>query len=113
MFEPVCFCPGCVRGLSMIGDHAFVGLSKPRYKRFEGLDLDRRLTEADSEPCCGVQIIDLTSGTCVDWFRIDGAVAELYDVAVLPGIGLPMAIAPGTPDAASLITYRGRTPKPG
>lgn len=113
VFEPVCFCPGFVRGLSMIGDHAFIGLSKPRYKRFEGLDLDHRLTEADSEPWCGIQIIDLTSGTCVDWFRIDGAVAELYDVAALPGMGLPMAIAPGTADAASLITYRDTAPHSG
>lgn len=57
---------------------AFVGLSKPRYKRFEGLELEVKLTEADSDPWCGIQIIDLETRTCVDWLRIDGAVAEFY-----------------------------------
>jgi hypothetical protein len=80
------------------------GLSKPRYKRFEGLALATRLAEADSAPWCGVQIVDLATGTCVDWFRIDGAVAELYDVEVIPGFATPMAVAPGSDEAASLIT---------
>ncbi len=61
-----------------------MGLSKPRYQRFEGLALDERLRVADSEPWCGVQVIDLDTGACVEWFRIDGAVAELYDIGVLP-----------------------------
>ena len=81
-----------------------VGLSKPRYKRFEGLALDARLSEADAEPWCGVQIIDLETGGCVDWLRIDGAVAELYDVAVIPGVKLPVALTPFSDEAASLIT---------
>ena len=108
-FEPRVFCPGFLRGLSFHGNHAFVGLSKPRYKRFEGLALDQKLRERDSEPWCGIQMIDLTSGACVDWFRIDGAVAELYDVEVLPGIACPMAVSPTSPDIAQLITHEGRT----
>jgi hypothetical protein len=32
----------------------FVGLSKPRYQRFEGVALDRKLTEEDYEAWCGV-----------------------------------------------------------
>ena len=103
-FVPRAFCPGFLRGLAFRGGVAFVGLSKPRYKRFEGLALDARLAAADSEPWCGVQAIDLGSGTCVDWFRIDGAVAELYDVAVIPGFATPMAVSPGSEEAASLIT---------
>lgn len=104
-FEPVAFCPGFLRGLAFAGGYAFVGLSKPRYKRFEGLDLDRRLQEADSAPWCGVQVIDLKTGTCVEWFRIDGEVAELYDVAVIPGFATPMALSLGTPELANLITW--------
>ena len=46
-FEPRVFCPGFLRGLAFHGNHAFVGLSKPRYKRFEGLALDQRLKDAD------------------------------------------------------------------
>lgn len=109
-FEPRVFCPGFLRGLAFHGNLAFVGLSKPRYKRFEGLALDERLREADSEPWCGLQIIDLSRGSCVDWFRIDGTVAELYDVEVLPGIVCPMAVSPNSGELASLITYEGRRP---
>jgi uncharacterized protein (TIGR03032 family) len=106
-FSPLCFCPGFVRGLGFAGKYAFVGLSKPRYERFTGLDLDRRLQEADSDPWCGVQIIDTTTGSCVDWFRIDGAVGEVFDVEALPGIRCPMAVAPGTAEAARTVTWEG------
>ena len=104
-FVPRVFCPGFLRGLAFHKGYAFVGLSKPRYKRFEGLPLDQKLKAADSEPWCGLQIIDLTKGSCVDWFRIDGAIGELYDVEVLPGIKTPMAVSPGSPEAADLITF--------
>lgn len=103
-FEPRVFCPGFLRGLAFHGHFAFIGLSKPRYKRFEGLALDQKLKDVDSEPWCGVQIIDLTSGTCVDWLRIDGDVAELYDLEVLPGVVAPMAVSPDSSEAAQLIT---------
>ena len=108
-FSPRAFCPGFLRGLAFYGKYAMVGLSKPRYKRFEGLALDARLREADAEPWCGVQIIDLETGGCVDWLRIDGAVAELYDVAVIPGVRLPMALTPFSDEAASLITVEPPT----
>ena len=99
------FCPGFLRGLAFHDKYAIVGLSKPRYKRFEGLALDERLRQADAEPWCGVQIIDLDTGGCVDWLRIDGAVAELYDVAVIAGFARPMALTPFTTEAATLITF--------
>ncbi len=108
-FEPVAFCPGFVRGLSFWGDFAIVGLSKPRYKRFEGLALDQRLTEADSEPWCGIHIIDLKTGACAHWFRIDGPVAELYDVTILPNAICPMAVSPVSAEAAGLITHADMT----
>lgn len=104
-FVPKAFCPGFVRGLRFIGNMAFVGLSKPRYKRFEGLALDDRLKEADSEAWCGVQVIDLETGRCVDWFRIDGAIGELYDVEILPQTRIPMAASPFSDESANLITF--------
>ena len=104
-FEPRIFCPGFLRGLTFHGNLALVGLSKPRYKRFEGLDLDQKLKEADSEPWCGVQIIDLTSGTCVDWLRIDGNISELYDLEIIPGFACPMAVSPVSKEAGTLITF--------
>lgn len=103
-FVPVAFCPGFLRGLAFVDRYAFVGLSKPRYKRFDGLALADRLRATDSEAWCGVQVIDLDSGTCVDWFRIDGAVGELYDIEIVPGFACPMTVSPGSPDAAALIT---------
>jgi uncharacterized protein (TIGR03032 family) len=103
-FEPVAFCPGFVRGLSFHGRYAFVGLSRPRYARFEGLALDARLNAADSEPWTGIQVIDLESGACVQWFRIDGPVAELYDVAVLPGVGCAKSVGFATDEAYGIIT---------
>ena len=79
--------------------------AKPRHHRFEGRALEERLRRADSEPWCGIQVIDLAAGACVDWFRLDGAVAELYDLAVIAGRTCPMAVSPSSPDAATLITF--------
>lgn len=103
-FNPLCFCPGFVRGLSFHGSYAFVGLSKPRYERFEGLELDSKLAESDSEPWCGVQVIDLNTGSCVQWFRIDGEIGELYDVAVLPDVGCAKSLGFETDEALGVIT---------
>lgn len=92
-FEPLCFCPGYMRGLSFHGDFALVGLSKPRHnKTFSGLALDANLKARNAEPRCGVQIIDLRSGDAVHWLRMEGVVEELYDVVVLPGVRRPMAL---------------------
>ncbi|MBI1384331.1 MAG: TIGR03032 family protein [Rhizobiales bacterium] len=104
-FIPLAFCPGFVRGLAFSGKFAFVGLSKPRYERFEGLALDEKLRATDSEPWCGIQVIDLDTGACVQWFRIDGAIGELYDVAVLPGIACPMSLGFMTDEILGLITH--------
>lgn len=104
IFNPLCFCSGFVRGLSFHGNYAFVGLSKPRYERFEGLELNSKLAESDSEPWCGVQVIDLNTGACVQWFRIDGEIGELYDVAVLPDVGCAKSLGPGTDEALGVIT---------
>ncbi|MEM7399395.1 MAG: TIGR03032 family protein [Pseudomonadota bacterium] len=101
----VAFCPGFVRGLGFHGKYAFVGLSKPRYERFEGLALDKRLADTDSEPWCGVQVIDLESGSVAHWFRIDGAIGELYDVAVVPGVLRPMSLGFASNEVLGLITH--------
>ena len=107
-FVPRVFCPGFARGLTFQDGYAFVGLSKPRYKRFEGLALDQKLRDADSEPWCGIQIIDLAKGTCAEWFRIDGAVKEIFDVAVINGHACPMAIGPEAPEIVRFITHQAQ-----
>jgi uncharacterized protein (TIGR03032 family) len=104
-FQALTFCPGFVRGLAFHGRYAFVGLSKPRYERFEGLALDAKLKEADSEPWCGVQVIDMETSACVEWFRIDGAIAEIYDVAVVPRVSCPMSLGFASDEIKGLITH--------
>lgn len=92
-FEPVCFCPGYLRGLAFIDDFAIVGLSLPRENRtFSGLPIDDALTAKKAEPRCGLQVIDLRTGDAVHWLRIEGVVCELYDVVTLPGAVRPTAI---------------------
>ncbi|MEO5339341.1 MAG: TIGR03032 family protein [Magnetococcus sp. MYC-9] len=92
-FEPVCFCPGYLRGLSLHGHFAIVGLSKPRHnKTFSGLPLDELLKARRTEPRCGIHIIDLRTGDAPHWLRMEGIVDELYDVVVLPQVRRPMAL---------------------
>ncbi len=104
-FVPRMFCPGFARGLTIRNGFAYIGLSKPRYKRFEGLALDQKLKDVDSEPWCGIQIIDLAKGTCAEWFRIDGAVKEIFDVAVITGHACPMSIGPNAPEIIKFVTH--------
>ena len=92
-FEPVCFLPGFARGLSFIGDHAVVGLSRPRENgTFTGLALDERLAAEGAEPQCGVCVINLKTGDVEHRLTFGGLVEEIYDVQVLPGIRRPMAL---------------------
>jgi uncharacterized protein (TIGR03032 family) len=104
-FVPHVFCPGFLRGLAIKGDFAAVGLSKPRYERFEGLELQQNLEAKDSEAWCGVQIIDLKSGTVVEWVRLDGPVSELFDVAFLDDVKCPMALGQQSPENLSLVSF--------
>ncbi len=92
-FEPIAFIPGYLRGLAFVGDFAVIGASKPRENRtFTGLELDANLRQRDVDPRCGLYVVDLVNGTIVDWLNIEGALGELYDVAVLPGVECPAAL---------------------
>ena len=92
-FEPLTFCAGYLRGLSFCGDYAVVGMSRCRDNRtFTGLPLNDNLAARNAESRCGLGVIDLRSGDMVHWLRIEGIVAELYDVVVLPGVRRPMAL---------------------
>ena len=105
-FEPIAFCPGYMRGLAFWDDLAIVGLSKPRGgdKNFSGLALDDNLTARNIEPRCGLVAVDLKTGKIVHWLEFTGAIAELYDVQVLPHVRRPMALGFQTEEIAQLIT---------
>lgn len=112
-FEPVTFCPGFLRGLAFHGSFAFVGLSLPRHdKTFGGLALDDNLARNGAEPRCGLMVINLDTGTIVNWIRIEGQVSELYDVAVLPGVQRPMALGFKSDEIQRLITCASPVPVP-
>jgi uncharacterized protein (TIGR03032 family) len=92
-FVPLTFCPGYLRGLAFVGDHAVVGISRPREdKTFGGLALAEELAKRSADARCGLLIIDLNTGDVAHWLRVEGLVRELYDVAVLPQVARPMAL---------------------
>ena len=103
-FQPFAFFPGFLRGLAFYADHAFVTLSKPRHGRFAGLALDQTLKDKDADAWCGVQILSLADGTVAHWLRFDGAITELFDICVLPGVKNPLTLGPQSDDIASFIT---------
>ena len=92
-FEPVCFLQGFARGVTFVGDHAVIGVSRPRgHRTFEGLALEDRLEREGVSPLCHLAVVNLTTGDIEHRLVIEGAVQELYDVAVLPGVINPTAL---------------------
>ena len=104
-FEPVTFCPGFVRGLAFVGDYAIVGLSKLRSKTFAGLGLETRLASEGKTSQCGLMVVDLTTGTIINSLQIEGVVEELFDVVVLPNVGLPRALGFQDDDIDRLVNF--------
>ena len=103
-FEPVCFCPGYMRGMSFHKHYAVIGLSKPRERTFKGLLLDERLKQKDAEAQCGFVVVDLNTGDIAHWLELAGAVSELYDVQVLPGTCRPMALGFKSDEICRVVT---------
>jgi uncharacterized protein (TIGR03032 family) len=99
----IAFCPGFLRGMALHNGHALVTVSKPRNGTFTGLALDGEIR--DAEPWCGVLVVDVASGSIVEWIKLEGFITELFDVAVLPGVRCPMSIGPETLEIRSTITF--------
>jgi uncharacterized protein (TIGR03032 family) len=109
-FEEVAFCPGYLRGVTIVGDHAIVGLSRARGdKTFTGLALDDALKKHNVEARCGLMVIDLKTGDTVHWLRISQGVDELYDVVALPGVTRPTALGFVSDDIRRYLTL-GKMP---
>jgi uncharacterized protein (TIGR03032 family) len=86
--EIVAKLPGFTRGLDFWGNLAFIGLSQVRESAvFSGIPLVEQLPESDR--ACGVWVVDLRNGRTVAFLRFEGAVQEIFAVAVLPGIVHP------------------------
>ena len=72
--------------------------------------MDEKLNAVDSEPWCGIQIIHLDTGACVEWFRIDGAVTEIYDIGIIAGVTSPMSLGFFSSEIQKLITHDELSP---
>jgi uncharacterized protein (TIGR03032 family) len=103
--EDIAFCPGFLRGLAIHNGYAIATVSLPRDGAFSGLQLQDELKKRDGEPWCGVCIVDLRTGDLVEWIRLNGAIKELFDVAVIPETRCPMALGVNSSDIQSLIFY--------
>jgi uncharacterized protein (TIGR03032 family) len=74
--------PGYTRGLALLGNLAFVGLSKIREtSTFGGVPI----AEDRNRLKCGVGIVDLQSGKLVGQFEFKSGVEEVFDVSLIPG----------------------------
>ena len=87
--EEVCFLPGFLRGLAFHGQFAFATTSLPDNHSTDKLQFLGELERRNAQPQCAVFAIDLSSGSIVQSLRFTGQVTELFDVAVLPGMGRP------------------------
>jgi uncharacterized protein (TIGR03032 family) len=87
-YEPVVHLEGFTRGIEMVGNLAFVGLSQVRETAvFSGIQITERLNE--TERTCGVWVVDIQRGQIVAFLKFEEAVQEIFAVALLPGIRFP------------------------
>jgi uncharacterized protein (TIGR03032 family) len=91
--QEIAFCPGFLRGLAIHNGFA--------------VELEREITRRDGEPWCGIFVIDLRTGDLAEWIKLDGEIAELFDVAILPGRTCPMSLGVDTVEIQSTITIGG------
>jgi len=104
--EDIAFCPGFLRGMAIHDGFAIVTASKPRDGSFKELPLQAEIAKRDGEAWCGIFIVDLRHGDIVEWIRLEGAIAELFDVAVLPGLRCPMSLGVATLEIQNSISYQ-------
>jgi len=82
-YEPVAFLPGFTRGMDIVGDLAFVGISQIRPSAyFGGIPILERLSP--SQLMCGVCVVDLRRGTTIALLQFKTAIAEIFAVTVVP-----------------------------
>jgi uncharacterized protein (TIGR03032 family) len=87
-YEPIVHLDGFTRGLELVGNLAFVGLSQVRETAvFSGIQITERLQE--TERTCGVWVVDIQRGQVVAFLKFEEAVQEVFAVALLHGIRFP------------------------
>jgi uncharacterized protein (TIGR03032 family) len=87
-YEPIVRLDGFTRGLEMVGNLAFIGLSQVRETAiFSGIQITERL--AETERTCGVWVVDIQRGQVIAFLKFEEAVQEVFAVALLPGMRYP------------------------
>ena len=87
-YESIVHLDGFTRGLEMVGNLAFVGLSQVRETAvFSGIQITERLQE--TERTCGVWVVDIQRGQVVAFLKFEEAVQEIFAVCLLPGMRFP------------------------
>ncbi|MCA0381292.1 MAG: TIGR03032 family protein [Bacteroidetes bacterium] len=92
-YEVISRSNGFVRGMDMIGEYLFVGLSKQR----STASAKRTLPVAQQPLECGIDIVHLPTRQIVGKIRYLNGTEELYDVAVLPQMQQPGILNHTTP----------------
>lgn len=87
-FESIIQLDGFTRGMEIIGNLAFIGLSQVRETAvFSNIQITERLEE--SQRTCGVWVVDLTRGETIAFLKFEDAVQEIFAVVALPGMRYP------------------------
>jgi uncharacterized protein (TIGR03032 family) len=81
-YQAVAAVPGFTRGLDIVGDLAFVGLSQVRESAiFSGIPITERLKP--EERTCGVSVVDLRRGEPIALLKFKSGVQEIFAVSLL------------------------------
>ena len=78
--------PGYARGLALVGDLAFVGLSRIRETAVFG---GAPIAAYHDQLKCGIGVIELSTGDTVATFQFANGVEEIFDVQAVPGARCP------------------------
>lgn len=92
---------GYLRGLTLAGSYALVGLCQARETQiFGGMPVEI----AHDRLKCGLAVIDLRSGQRVGLLEITSGCTELFDIRLLAGQLRPAIVHADTPDALEAIS---------
>jgi len=88
-YEPIAFLPGFTRGLDILGNLAFVGLSQVRETAiFSGIPIADQRESLRS----GVWVVNLDSGQTIAFLQFEDALQEIFAVTVMRRFRFPELI---------------------
>ncbi len=93
-YETITKLKAFVRGLSIVGDFAFIGVSKLR----QNSSTFKHLEIAKLSNWSGVSVVHIPSGALVSELRYLTSVDEIYDIQILPNTLRPGILNPYTAD---------------